>query len=180
MARSFDILIAESYDPGAVERLQQVGQVRFASGLEQETLAQEVVGADALLVRTYSQVTAPVLEAGRELKVIGRAGVGLENIDLAAARHCGVPVVYTPAAASDTVAEFTVGLMLALERQLVTGDAMVRADRFREARKLLLGRELRGLTLGHHRDGANRTPVRANMPVRPGDERVVQRHRRSP
>ncbi|MCP4639849.1 MAG: hydroxyacid dehydrogenase, partial [bacterium] len=89
-----------------------------------------------------------VIDAGTKLKVIGRGGVGLENIDLPAARSRGVTVVYTPAAASDSVAEYTVGLMLALERHVVRGDAMVRGGHFREARSELIGRELRGLAMG--------------------------------
>jgi D-3-phosphoglycerate dehydrogenase len=143
-----DILVAETFDDSALERLAHVGRLRRASALDEETLAREVPGADALLVRTYAPVTRAVIEAGDRLKVIGRGGVGLENIDLAAARQRGIAVVYTPAAASDSVAEYTIGLMLALERQMVRGDAMVRQDRFLEARGALVGRQLRGLTLG--------------------------------
>lgn len=144
----FDILLVESFDESAVQRLERAGRLRRASACDEGTLVDEVPGADALLVRTYAQVTAAVIEAGKRLKVIGRGGVGLENIDLRAARDRGVPVVYTPAAASDSVAEFTVGLMLALERHLVRGEAMVRGERFLEARGTLIGRQLRGLTLG--------------------------------
>jgi len=122
--------------------------VRFATACDQATLIRELPRADALLVRTYAEVTAAVIEAGNSLKVIGRGGVGLENIDLAAARRRGIAVVYAPAAASDSVAEFTVGLMLALERRLVPADTMVRSERFAEARRTLIGRELRNLTLG--------------------------------
>lgn len=144
----FDILLVESFDESAVQRLERAGRLRRASACDEGTLVGEVPGADALLVRTYAQVTAAVIEAGKRLKVIGRGGVGLENIDLRAARDRGVPVVYTPAAASDSVAEFTVGLMLAVERHLVRGEAMVRGERFLEARGTLIGRQLRGLTLG--------------------------------
>ena len=144
----FDILLVESFDESAVQRLERAGRLRRASACDEGTLVDEVPGADALLVRTYAQVTAAVIEAGKRLKVIGRGGVGLENIDLRAARDRGVPVVYTPAAASDSVAEFTVGLMLAVERHLVRGEAMVRGERFLEARGTLIGRQLRGLTLG--------------------------------
>ena len=148
MPDEHDILVAETFDESALMRLAAVGRVRHASAGDQEALVRAVPGAHALLVRTYARVTAAVIEAGSELKVIGRGGVGLENIDLAAARRRGIAVVYTPAAASDSVAEFTVGLMLALERHLVAGDAMVRSRRFGEARRRLVGRELRRLTLG--------------------------------
>lgn len=131
-----------------MERLAEAGNVRSASACNESALMGEVGGAEALIVRTYSQVTAAVIEAGANLKVIARAGVGLENIDLAAARDRGILVVYTPQAGSDSVAEHTVGLMLALERRLLTGEAMLRQGRFTEARRTLIGRELRGLTLG--------------------------------
>lgn len=144
----FDILVAEAFDDSALERLARIGRLRRASGLDEQTLTREVPGADALLVRTYAQVTKAVIAAGDRLKVIGRGGVGLENIDLAAARRRGIMVVYTPAAASDSVAEYTVALMLALERHIVRGEAMVREGRFLEARGTLVGRQLRGLTLG--------------------------------
>ncbi len=145
---TFDILVAERLDPSAMERLAAVGAVRSASACDQATLLREIATADALIVRTYSQVTAAVIEAGTMLKVIGRAGVGLENIDLVAARKRGITVVYTPDAASDSVAEFTLGLMLALERSLLPGEAMLRQGRFVDARRTLVGRQLRGLTLG--------------------------------
>ena len=148
MASEHDILVAGSFDDSAIERLGRVGAVRFASDSEEATLVREVAGADALLARTYARVTARVIEAGSALKVIGRAGVGLDNIDLAAARRCGVRVVYTPAAASDTVAEFAVGLMLGLERRIARGQALLREGRFIEARQSLVGRQMRGLTLG--------------------------------
>ena len=144
----FDILVAEQLDPSAMERLAAAGEVRSASACDQATLLREIATADALIVRTYSQVTAAVIEAGTKLKVIGRAGAGLENIDLAAAHARGITVVYTPEAGSDSVAEFTMGLMLALERSLLPGEAMLRQGRFVEARRTLVGRQLRGLTLG--------------------------------
>ncbi|HUU84636.1 MAG TPA: NAD(P)-dependent oxidoreductase [Phycisphaerae bacterium] len=144
----FDILVAEPLEASAMDRLAEVGEVRSASNYDPATLIREVAGADALIVRTYSRVTAAVIEAGDRLKVIGRAGVGLENIDLAAARERGITVVYTPQAGSQSVAEHTVGLMLALERRLATGEAMLREGRFAEARRTLVGREFRGLTLG--------------------------------
>jgi len=148
MSEKCDILLAENLDDAGLTRLAAVGRLRRAGAADEATLVREIAGAHALLVRSYAQVTERVIHAGRDLRVIGRAGVGLENVDLAAARRHGVAVVYTPAAASDSVAEFTVGLVIALERHLPTGQAMIREGRFLEARKTLLGRELRGLTLG--------------------------------
>ena len=144
----FDILVTEALDDSALERLGRIGRVSLVSAGDEATLIREVAKVDALVVRTYTKVTATVIEAGARLKVIGRAGVGLENIDVKAARRHGIEVVHTPAAASDSVAEFTIGLMLALERHIVRGDAMARGGRFLEARGTLVGRQLRGLRLG--------------------------------
>ncbi|MCP4251267.1 MAG: hydroxyacid dehydrogenase [bacterium] len=148
MPEVFDILVAESFNDAALDRLGRVGRLRTTRAVDEDELRREVRGADALLVRSYAQVTATVIEAADRLKVVGRGGVGLDNVDVAAARRRGIAVVYTPAAASDSVAEFTVGLMLALERRLVSAEAMIRSGRFREARATAAGRELRGLTLG--------------------------------
>jgi len=144
----FDLLVSGPLDDAAVQRLSAVGTVRFARAGDEATLIREAATADALVVRTEAQVTAAVIESAAKLKVIGRGGVGLDNIDLPAARRRGVAVVYTPAAASDSVAEFTVGLMLALERRLPAADLMLRGGRFGEARSALVGRELRGRIVG--------------------------------
>ena len=77
MADGHDILVAESFDESALQRLAAVGRVRLAGACDQATLIREAAGADALLVRTYAEVTAAVIEAGTVLKVIGRGGVGL-------------------------------------------------------------------------------------------------------
>jgi phosphoglycerate dehydrogenase-like enzyme len=145
---SFDILVAGDFGDAVLQRLAPLGRVRRAGGFDEASLMREVEGADALLVRTRAQVTGGVIRAGRRLRVIGRGGVGLDNIDLAAARECGVVVVYTPAASSDAVAEYTIGMLLALERHLLAGDSAVRTGGFRQARSTLVGRELRGLTIG--------------------------------
>ncbi len=143
-----NIVVAESLSEDAVARLAAVGRVRTLTDCNEEALRAAVVDCDALVVRSYARVTADLIAAGSRLKVIGRAGIGLDNIDIAAARACGVPVVHTPAASTNAVAEHTVGLMLALERHVVRGDAMVRSGQFLEARGAFVSRELRGLTLG--------------------------------
>ncbi len=142
------IVVAESLSEEAVKRLEAVGDVRQLAACDPDTLLAAVPGCDALVVRSYARVTAQVLEAGDRLKVVGRAGAGLDNVDVAAARARGVVVVYTPAATTNAAAEHTVGLMLALERHLVACDRMVREGRFLEAREAFLSRELRGLVLG--------------------------------
>lgn len=142
------ILLVEASGPGIVERLQAVGQVVVLAAADEATLCAGIAEADALIVRTRTQVTRRVIEAAVRLKVIGRAGSGLDNIDLAAARERGVKVVCTPAASTDAVADLTVGLMIALLRRIVDGDSGVRSGAFAEARNRCIGPEMRDLTLG--------------------------------
>lgn len=142
------IVVAERYEPWAVERLESVGNVIQLTGNDPDELLSAVTDCDALLVRTYARVTRGVIEAARRLRVIGRAGVGLDNIDVEAARERNIAVVYTPAAATDAVADLTIGMLIALSRGLHLGDAAVRKGEFHEARQRLLGRELAELTLG--------------------------------
>lgn len=142
------IVVAEGLSDAGMARLRSAGEVRVLPMCDRASLMSAVADCDALVVRSYARVTAAVIEAGARLRVIGRAGVGLENIDVSAARARGVTVVYTPAAATNAVAEHTVGLMLSLERRVVAGDAMVRAGRFLEARRSFVSRDLRGLVLG--------------------------------
>lgn len=115
---------------------------------DEEVLKRAVRDCDALLVRTGSRVSREVIECAERLRVIGRGGVGLDNIDLQAARERGIEVVYTPGAATNAVAELTIGLMIALVRRVVVGDAAVRAGRFTEERKAHRAGELSQLTLG--------------------------------
>ncbi|MCP4591005.1 MAG: hypothetical protein GY842_09690 [bacterium] len=142
------IVVCEHYSDSALERLRAAGEVTRLEVPTEEELIEHLAEADALLVRTYTQVTGRVLEAAPRLKVVGRGGVGVENIDLSAAAGRGVTVVYTPAAATEAVAELTIGLMLALERKIIGGDQRIRAGEFFEARRQALGRELGLCTLG--------------------------------
>lgn len=145
---SWHFVLAEAFDHAALERLRSVGEVTLLDHPDEPSLKDAVRDCDALLVRTYTKVTRAVLEGAARLRVIGRGGVGLENIDLDAARERGVAVVYTPAAATDAVAELTIGLMLTLLRQIIAGDAAVRQGGFQKARRTTCTRELSQLTLG--------------------------------
>jgi D-3-phosphoglycerate dehydrogenase len=146
--RPFQIVVAERYGEAALAVLRKAGEVHVLDSYEESVLLRAVAEADALLVRTYAQVTARVIEAAPRLRVIGRGGVGLDNVNVQAARARGIPVVYTPAAATHSVAELTIGLMIALERHIVGAHAAVRAGQFAEARRVSRGRELHGLTMG--------------------------------
>jgi D-3-phosphoglycerate dehydrogenase len=147
-SRPYHIVVAEPYSESALAALRGAGRVRVLDSYDEPSLLTAVADADALLVRTYAQVTARVLEAAPRLQVVGRGGVGLENVDLSAAHARRVIVVYTPAAATRSVAELTLGLMIALERGVLAGDEAVRTGRLAEARRVPHGRELQGRTVG--------------------------------
>jgi phosphoglycerate dehydrogenase-like enzyme len=140
MASSRDrplILLAEPLSESAIARLQAAGRVLGPFVENPAAWKAHLPEADALLVRTYTRVTAADLDQARNLRVIGRAGVGLDNIDVESARRRGIAVVFTPAASTQAVAELAVGLIVSLQRRLVTGDAAVRSGAFGDARRRL-------------------------------------------
>ncbi len=142
------IVVAEAYSESALSRLRACGDVVELSACDDATVRAALVDADALLVRTYTRVTDALLSAGTRLKVVGRAGVGVDNIDLTSAHRRGIAVVHTPAASTDSVAEHTVGLILALEHRLIAGDRAVRDCQFAEHRGAVTWRELSDCTVG--------------------------------
>ena len=143
-----NIVVCEHYADSAFERLRAVGEVTHLKLPGEDELIAALADAHALLVRTYTRVTQRVLDAAPRLKVVGRGGVGVENIDVTGAAARGIAVVHTPAAATEAVAELTIGLVLALERKIMAGDARVRAGEFDRARRDAVGRELGQSTLG--------------------------------
>jgi len=142
------IVLAEPYSPNATEKLRAVGDVISLERCDEDALVEAVAGADALVVRTRSEVTRRVLERGTNLKVIGRGGVGLDNIDVGAARKRGVAVVYTPHAATDAVADLTVGMIISLVRRMAWSEDLLRGGSFEAARAEACFREMRDLTIG--------------------------------
>lgn len=138
---SWRILVTDNLDPAGLDRLRSEAEVVEADDLTQ------LVEFDALVVRGGTTVRAADIEgaAGR-LKVIGRAGVGVDNIDLVAAEANEVIVVNAPLAANDAVAELALGLMFALARHIVRADASMKDGRWQK--KALKGGELSGKTLG--------------------------------
>src|SRR5690606_33310981 len=103
-------------------------------------------GADALVVRSETQVTPEVLAAGPKLRVVARAGVGVDNIDLDAATRAGVLVLNAPGANAYSAAEHTIALLLALTRQIPLADSATRAGDW--PRKQIRPLDLRGRTVG--------------------------------
>src|SRR5258706_6808402 len=108
------ILVTDGLDQGGLEILRASAQVDDSNGISPDDLLKAIPEYDALIVRGRTKVTAAVFEAAKSLKVVGRAGVGVDNIDLAAAKAHGVTVVNSPTATSIAVAELTFGLLLAV------------------------------------------------------------------
>ena len=120
--------------------------MRVTKGLPESELSALLSGASALVVRSETKVTARVLDAAPDLMVVGRAGVGVDNIDVPAATARGVYVVNAPFGNVVAAAEHAIALTLALLRSLPAADASIRAQQW--ARATFIGRELRGKTLG--------------------------------
>lgn len=140
------IVVADPIHKAGIDLLKQEGAVVVATEMSREQLMEEVAEADAILVRSRTKVTREVIEKAKKLKVIGRAGVGVDNIDLEAATEHGILVVNAPEASSITVAEHTLGLMLAMARRIPFADASLKAGKWEK--KKFLGCELRSKTLG--------------------------------
>jgi len=121
-------------------------QVDVKLGLTAEELKSIIGDYDALAVRSETKVTADILSAADKLQIIGRAGVGVDNIDVAAATQKGVVVVNSPDGNTLAAAELTVGLLLALARKIPQGDATMRAGKW--DRKKFVGTEICGKTIG--------------------------------
>ena len=143
------ILITETLDEGCARWLGERFQVVWCP-LDSDDLTERLPDADALIVRTYTVVDAALLKRAPQLRVVGRAGVGLDNIDLEACRDRGVRVVYTPDANTQAVVEYVFGLLLDHYRPrpaaLLTPDTAPEA--FHQSRKTHVGRQLSDLTLG--------------------------------
>ena len=116
------------------------------TGRTPDQLAGDLADADALVVRSATKVTAPLIGAAPRLRVIARAGTGVDNVDVAAASARGIVVMNAPGANSISVAELAVGLMLALARHLPAADAAMKQGKWEK--KKFLGEELREKTLG--------------------------------
>jgi D-3-phosphoglycerate dehydrogenase len=140
------IVVAEKMSASAVDLLREPGWTLMTPEQVAGKLEKELEDADALLVRSAVQVDAALLSHAHKLRVIGRAGVGVDNIELEAATRKGIAVMNTPGANAVAVAEQTLAMMLAMARHLSRADALMHAGKWEK--KSLQGTELRGKTLG--------------------------------
>src|SRR6202162_2776183 len=120
--------------------------VGAATGPDEAALCQRIADYDALIVRSNTRVTAAVIAAGKRLKAIGRAGIGVDNIDVTAATERGIVVLNTPDATATTPAELTLAHLLSLSRHLQQADRSVRGGEWKPGN--FVGIELAGKTVG--------------------------------
>lgn len=139
-------LVADGLSPDGLALLATAGEVVNNPKITPDELRAALPEYHALVVRSRTKVTATLLEAASQLKVIGRAGVGVDNIDVPAAVARGVVVVNSPMAASISVAEHTLALMLALARQVPAADATLKQGQWNKS--AFVGGELSGKVLG--------------------------------
>jgi len=140
------ILVADPLAEDGLERLRRAGEVTVVSKLQEAELIECIPDFDALVVRSETRVTALVLEAGRKLRVVGRAGVGVDNIDVPAATLKGILVVNAPRGNIIAAAEHTIALLVSLARWVPQADASVKRGEW--TRSKFIGTEIRGKTLG--------------------------------
>ena len=140
------ILVADPLAEDGLARLRREGEVTVVSKLAEADLIERIPEFDALVVRSETKVTAPILQAGKKLRVVGRAGVGVDNIDVAAATRHGILVVNAPRGNIVAAAEHTIALLLALARSVPQADASVHRGEW--TRSKFIGVEIRGKTLG--------------------------------
>jgi len=143
---NYKILITDGLDEKGQSILRDSAVVDDKSRISADDLLKAIPEYDALIVRGRTKVTASVIEAGSRLKVIGRAGVGVDNIDLEAAKAHNIAVVNAPVSTSLAVAELTFGLLLALAREIPRADSGMKQGKW--LKKELEGVELNDKTLG--------------------------------
>src|SRR5204863_6089254 len=142
------ILIADEMSPRALEILSAHREldVQTKTGLKGDALKAALAGVEALIVRSATKATADVIEAARELRVIGRAGIGVDNIDVKAASRRGIIVMNTPSGNAVTTAEHSLFLLCSLARHIPQATASMKAGKW--DKKKFSGTELYDKTLG--------------------------------
>ena len=128
------VLIAEELSPATIEALGPDFEVRHCDGADRSQLLSSIVDVDAILVRSATQVDAEALAAATKLKVVARAGVGLDNVDVKAATQAGVMVVNAPTSNIGSAAELAVALLLAAARNIPQADAALKNGQWKRSK----------------------------------------------
>ena len=140
------VLVSDPIDSAGIDILSQVATVDVKTGLSPEQLVQLIPDYDALMIRSGSRITKEIIEAGHLLKIIGRAGVGVDNVDVNAATRQGIVVVNSPEGNTIAAAEHALAMMLALSRHIPDANASVKRGEW--DRKTFVGTEVYKKTLG--------------------------------
>ena len=140
------VLITDKINEAAGKILDGVAQVDFIPTLPEDELAEKIKDYDALMIRSQTKVTKKILEAGKNLKIVGRAGVGVDNVDIDAATQAGVIVVNSPDGNTNAAAEHTLALMLAMSRNIPAAAASTKDGKWERSK--FTGVEVFGKTLG--------------------------------
>lgn len=140
------VLVSDPIDSAGIDILSQVATVDVKIGLSPEQLVQLIPDYDALMIRSGSRITKEIIEAGHQLKIIGRAGVGVDNVDVNAATRQGIVVVNSPEGNTIAAAEHALAMMLALSRHIPDANASVKRGEW--DRKTFVGTEVYKKTLG--------------------------------
>jgi D-3-phosphoglycerate dehydrogenase len=140
------VLVSDSLSEHGIKILKKGTEVDVKTGMSPEELKACIGEYDALVVRSQTQVTEDVIEAAKNLKIIGRAGVGVDNIDIEAATQRGIIVINAPEGNMISAAEHTIAMMMAMSRNIPQANQSMREGKW--DRKLFMGVEVRGKTLG--------------------------------
>ncbi len=140
------VLVSDPIDQTGIKILSQVAEVDINTGLSPEELTKIIGEYDALMIRSGTQVTEEVIEAATKLKIIGRAGVGVDNINVPAATRKGIVVVNSPEGNTIAAAEHSLAMMLSLSRHIPSANQSVKAEKWE--RKKFMGTEVYKKTLG--------------------------------
>lgn len=140
------VLVADAIDQKGIDKLEEFADVVVDTSITPEELKKTIKDYDGIAIRSRTKMTADIIEAADNLKIIARAGVGVDNVDVEAATKKGIMVVNAPESTSITVAEHTMGLMLSVARKIAIADKSTKEGKWEK--KLFKGIELRGKTLG--------------------------------
>jgi len=148
MKNIFTVLLVEEIDGAGINVLKEVAEIKLASGSSEEILANEVRDVDALIIRVMGKISKKIIQNAKKLKVIGHHGAGLDNIDLQAATEHRIPVVYTPEANTESVADHTLGLMIAVAKKIPQAHYALTRGKNWSVRYEYIGTEIHKKTLG--------------------------------
>ena len=140
------VLVSDPIDQSGLDILAQVAQVDVKTKLSPDELVQLIPNYDALMIRSGTKVTSDVIEAASQLKIIGRAGVGVDNVDVTSATRRGIVVVNSPEGNTIAAAEHALAMMLSLSRNIPEADKTVKSSAW--DRKKFTGVEVYKKTLG--------------------------------